>query len=71
MQAGTTRHFNAVRRTIETAMGSEPDFPAWPELSNGVIPRELGRLLTRDDVTPETAMAAIKTEADKLAEPYR
>ncbi|MCG8545813.1 MAG: extracellular solute-binding protein [Alphaproteobacteria bacterium] len=71
VQAGTTRHFNAVRRTIETAMGSEPDFPAWPKISNGVIPRELGRLLTHDDVSPETAMAAIKIEADKLAEPYR
>ena len=71
VQAGTTRHFNAVRQTIETQMGSEPDFPAWPELSNGVIPRELGRLLTRNDVTPEAAMAAIKIEADRLAEPYR
>ena len=71
VQAGTTRHFDAVRKTIETAMGSEPDLPPWPAISNGVIPRELGRLLLGDHRGPEAAMTAIKEEADALAAPYR
>lgn len=70
-QVGTTRHFGAVRKTIETAMGSEPDLPVWPELSNGVIPRELGRLLTGEINEPEAAMAAIKEEVDARAAPFR
>jgi multiple sugar transport system substrate-binding protein len=71
VQAGTTRHFEAVRTTIETAMGSEPDLPPWPEISNNVIPMELGRLLSGEHRSPEAAMAAIKGEADALAAPYR
>jgi len=71
VQAGTTRHFPAIRTTIETAMGSEPDLPSWPDISNGVIPRELGRLLLGEHRSPGSAMAAIKSEADALAAPFR
>jgi len=69
--AGTTRHFAAVRKTIETRMGSEPDLPVWPDISNGVIPRELGRLLLAERKDPEATMARIKAEADALTMPYR
>lgn len=69
--AGTTRHLDAVRVTIDTAMGSEPALPSWPEISNGVIPRELGRLFRGKHSSPEAAMAAIKIEVDKRAAPYR
>ena len=44
VSAGTTRHFPAVLKTIETMMGSEPDRVSWPEISNDVIPVELGKL---------------------------
>ena len=71
VQAGTTRHFDTVRWTIENAMGSEPGFPAWPEVANNVIPRELGRYFAGDHDSPVSAMAAIKSEADRLAAPYR
>ncbi|CAN0602745.1 unnamed protein product, partial [Ectocarpus sp. 12 AP-2014] len=40
---GTTRHLDAVRETIASHMGSEPDLPEWAELSNDTIPVELGR----------------------------
>src|SRR5690606_19105740 len=65
VRAGTTRHFGAVRETIETYMGSEPDLPIWPAISNGVIPRELGRLLEGQHARPKDAMTAIAEEVDK------
>ncbi len=71
IQAGTTRHFGAVLETIETAMGSEPDLPVWPEISNGVIPRELGNLLRQPEPDTKGTMEAIKQEADALTAPYR
>ena len=71
VQAGTTRHFAAIRQTINTAMGSEPALPSWPEISNGVIPTELGRYFAGQHKSPAAAMAAIKVEADRLAAPYR
>ena len=71
VRAGTTRHFGAVRWTIENAMGSEPSFPAWPEIANGVIPRELGRFFEGYHDSAAAAMAVIKREADRLAAPYR
>jgi multiple sugar transport system substrate-binding protein len=43
---GTTRHFAAIKETIDTAMGSEPDMPLWADISNNEIPVELGKLLT-------------------------
>ena len=42
---GTTRHFPAIEWTIDNAMGSEPKLPAWVEISNHIIPVELGKLL--------------------------
>lgn len=71
IRAGTTRHFNAVRQTIETAMGSEPDIPVWPEISNAVIPRELGRLFTGEQDSSVKTMAAIKQKVDAMTAPYR
>ncbi len=43
---GTTRHFDAIKYTIDNQMGSEPDMPIWADLSNNDIPVELGKLLT-------------------------
>jgi len=71
VQAGTTRHFDSVRWTIENAMGSEPAFPAWPEIANGAIPRELGRYFAGEYDRPEAALNVIQREADRLAAPYR
>jgi multiple sugar transport system substrate-binding protein len=71
VQAGTTRHFDAVLKTIETAMGSEPDLPVWPDISTGVIPRELGYLLRREEPDGASTMATIKEEVDAMTAPYR
>ncbi|MGI9522862.1 MAG: ABC transporter substrate-binding protein, partial [Hyphomicrobiaceae bacterium] len=68
---GTTRHFAAVRQTIEEFMGSEPDVPVWPELSNGVIPHELGRLLRGVHRDPSVTMANIKMVANNATRAYR
>ncbi|MEI9416532.1 ABC transporter substrate-binding protein [Mesorhizobium sp. Cs1321R2N1] len=46
---GTTRHFDAIKYTIDNQMGSEPDMPIWADLSNNDIPVELGKLLTGQD----------------------
>jgi multiple sugar transport system substrate-binding protein len=43
---GTTRHFEAIKWTIDNAMGSEPDMAVWADISNNEIPVELGKLLT-------------------------
>lgn len=71
VQAGTTRHFGAVLQTIETAMGSEPDLPVWPDISTGVIPRELGRLLRQPDPDGAATMATIKEQVDAMTAPLR
>jgi len=68
---GTTRHFPAIEWTINNAMGSEPKLPAWVEISNNIIPVELGKLLAGQYSKPEECMAAIKEQADKSAEPFR
>ena len=68
---GTTRHFPAIEWTINNAMGSEPDMPAWAEISNNVIPVELGKLLAGQYSSPEQCMEAIKTQTDELAAPFR
>lgn len=67
---GTTRHFPATEWTIDNALGSEPKLPAWVEISNHIIPGELGKLLAGQG-TPEQCMAAIKGRADRLAAPFR
>ena len=68
---GTTRHFPAIEWTINNAMGSEPDMPAWAEISNNVIPVELGKLLAGQYSSPQQCMDAIKGQADELAAPFR
>jgi multiple sugar transport system substrate-binding protein len=45
--------------------------PAWAEISNNVIPVELGKLLAGQYQTPEECMEAIKSKADELAAPFR
>lgn len=47
--AGTTRHLETVKWTIDNAMASEPDMPLWAGFSNNEIPVGLGRLLTGQD----------------------
>ena len=45
--------------------------PAWAEISNNVIPVELGKLLAGQYSSPEQCMEAIKVKADELAAPFR
>jgi multiple sugar transport system substrate-binding protein len=68
---GTTRHFPATEWTINNAMGSEPKLPAWVEISNDIIPVELGKLLAGQYASPEHCMAAIRQRVDKAAAPFR
>jgi len=68
---GTTRHFPATEWTIDNAMGSEPKLPAWVEISNDIIPGELGKLLSGQGGSPAQCMAAIKERVDKAAAPFR
>jgi multiple sugar transport system substrate-binding protein len=44
--AGTTRHLEVVRWTINNAIASEPDFPLWLGFANGELPTEIGKLLS-------------------------
>lgn len=68
---GTTRHFPAVDYTINNMMGSEPDLPAWAELSNNVIPVELGKYLTGQTKTAKDCIAAMQPQVDEMAAPFR
>ncbi|MGE0723377.1 MAG: ABC transporter substrate-binding protein [Alphaproteobacteria bacterium] len=68
---GTTRHFPATEWTINHAMGTEPKLPAWVEISNEIIPTELGRLLSGQYASADQCMAAIKARADRSAAPFR
>ena len=52
---GTTRHFPATEWTINNAMGTEPKLPAWVEISNHIIPDELGKLLAGQYRVPTSA----------------
>lgn len=47
--AGTTRHLDTVKWTIDNVMASEPDLPIWAGVANNEIPTELGKLLTGQD----------------------
>ena len=47
--AGTTRHLDTVKWTIDNAIASEPDVPIWAGVANNEIPTELGKLLTGQD----------------------
>jgi multiple sugar transport system substrate-binding protein len=68
---GTTRHFPATEWTINNAMGSEPKLPAWVEMSNDIIPVELGRLLSGQYRDAAQCMATIKERVDLSAAPFR
>ena len=68
---GTTRHLDVVQWTIDNAMGTEPHMPTWVEISNNVIPIELGKLLAGQHKGPKECMDAIKKQADELAKPFR
>ena len=68
---GTTRHFPATEWTINNALGSEPKLPSWAEISNNIIPVELGKLIAGQYRSPEQCMAIITAQADKSAAPYR
>ena len=47
--AGTTRHLEVVKWTINNVIASEPHMPLWAGYSNNEIPVELGKLLTGQD----------------------
>lgn len=66
--AGTTRHLDAVRETIASHMGSEPDLPEWAEISNDTIPVELGRFWAGEYDSPKTVMDSIKEKVDSVVE---
>jgi len=68
---GTTRHFPATEWTIDNAMGTEPKLPAWAEISNHIIPDELGKLLAGQQAGPAQCMATIKARVDQAAAPFR
>ena len=63
---GTTRHFDAIKYTIDNQMGSEPDMPIWADLSSNDIPVELGKLLTGQSYggDPKQALDAIALIVD-------
>jgi multiple sugar transport system substrate-binding protein len=54
--AGTTRHLDVVRATIQNDMGSEPDLPEWAELSNDTIPVRLGKYFAGEYKSAKEAM---------------
>jgi multiple sugar transport system substrate-binding protein len=64
--AGTTRHFPVQKETIENYMGSEPDLPEWAEISNNIIPVELGRFFAGEYKTPKETMDIIAKQVDKM-----
>jgi multiple sugar transport system substrate-binding protein len=68
---GTTRHFPAIEYTINNMMGSEPDFPAWAEMSNNLIPVELGKYLNGQTASAKACMDAIAAGANEMAAPFR
>jgi multiple sugar transport system substrate-binding protein len=64
--AGTTRHLDVVRYTIENDMGSGPDLPQWVELANDTIPVRLGRYFAGGYGNPGDA-TTIKAAMDDIA----
>ncbi len=69
--AGTTRHFDVTRQTIETMMGSEPDLLQWPEISNDIIPVELGKFWAGDYRSPQQVMDVIAKKVDRITKDAR
>jgi multiple sugar transport system substrate-binding protein len=63
--AGTTRHFPVMKETIENYMGSEPDLPEWAEISNNIIPVELGRFFAGGYKSAKQTMDIIAKQVNK------
>jgi multiple sugar transport system substrate-binding protein len=65
--AGTTRHLDVVKWTIDNAMASEPDMPLWAGFANNEIPVNLGKLLTGQDYGGDAkkCMDDIASQIDK------
>ena len=63
--------FPATEWTIHNAMGSEPKLPTWVEMSNEIIPVELGKLLAGQYRDPGQCMATIKERVDRSAAAFR
>jgi multiple sugar transport system substrate-binding protein len=49
VMAGTTRHLDVVKWTINNVMATEPRFPLWTGYSTNELPTELGKLVTGQD----------------------
>lgn len=64
--AGTTRHLDVVRATIENDMGSEPDLPQWAEISNDTIPVRLGQYFAGDYGSAQECMDDIAQAVDGI-----
>jgi multiple sugar transport system substrate-binding protein len=63
---GTTRHFPAALKVMQTRMGTEPHFPGWADVSStgAVIPTELGKM-TAGGQDPKTTLDNIAAAIDK------
>ncbi len=64
--AGTTRHLPVVRETIANYMGSEPDLPAWAEISSDTIPVALGKYFAGQSGSAKDTMDALKSQVDEI-----
>ncbi len=64
--AGTTRHLDTVKWTIDNAIATEPHMALWAGLSTNEIPTELGKLLTGQayDGDAKKCMDALATQID-------
>ncbi|HEX5231493.1 MAG TPA: extracellular solute-binding protein [Bradyrhizobium sp.] len=49
VMAGTTRHLDVVKWTINNVIATEPHFPLWIGYSTNELPTELGKLVTGQD----------------------
>ena len=47
-------------------MGSEPDLPEWAEISNIIIPVELGRFFAGEYKSPKETMDIIAKQVNKI-----
>lgn len=66
VMAGTTRHLDIVKWTINNVIATEPHFPLWIGFSTNEIPTELGKLLTGQDYggNPKKCMDAVAALID-------
>lgn len=64
--AGTTRHLQVVKETIDKHMGSEPDLPAWAQISSDTIPVGLGKYFAGQYGSAKEAMDDIASQVDGI-----